>query len=194
MVLALACGATVANLYYAQPLLGLLARSFGTSQGLTATVVTATQLGYAAGLVLLMPLGDLLENRRLAVVTLGFTALALLVAAAAPSLMVLAVMAVLVGVTSVVAQVLVPLAAHLAPEERRGAVVGQVMSGLLLGILLARTVSSLVAGLLGWRAIFVLSAGLMLVVAGTPAPGAPQAHADRSVGGYRGPCRVPWAP
>ena len=124
LVLAVACGASVANLYYAQPLLGLLARSFGTSQGLTATVVTATQLGYAVGLVLLMPLGDLLENRRLAVVTLGFTALALLGAAAAPGLVVLAVMAVLVGVTSVVAQVLVPLAAHLAPEERRGAVVG----------------------------------------------------------------------
>jgi predicted MFS family arabinose efflux permease len=184
LVLALACGATVANLYYAQPLLGVLAKAFGTGEGATAVVVTATQLGYAVGLVLLLPLGDLWENRRFAVATLAFTALALVGAATAPGFVVFLVMAVLVGVTSVVAQVLVPLAAHLAPEERRGAVVGQVMSGLLLGILLARSVSSVVADLLGWRAIFFGSAALMLLVAGALRVVLPQ-RTPPPLAGYR---------
>jgi predicted MFS family arabinose efflux permease len=165
LILAVACGLTVANLYYAQPLLDLVAHSFGVSQGAAAIVVTLTQAGYAVGLLFVLPLGDLVENRKLVTRTLVGTALALLLAALSPAYGVFLAAAVLVGVTSVVAQILVPFAAHLAPPEQRGAFVGKVMSGLLLGILLARTVSSLVADLLGWRAIYFVSAGLMVVLA-----------------------------
>jgi predicted MFS family arabinose efflux permease len=159
-----ACGATVANLYYAQPLLGLVSQSFGVSEGTATLVVTLTQVGYALGLVFVLPLGDLVENRRLVTRVLVGTALALAATAVAPVFAVFALVSVLVGLTSVVAQILVPFAAHLAPEAERGRIVGRVMSGLLLGILLARTVSSELAGLFGWRAIYVASAVLMLLL------------------------------
>ena len=164
-VLALACGLTVANLYYSQPLLDLVAGTFGVSQGAATVVVTLTQAGYAAGLLFLLPLGDLVENRKLTTRLLIGTAGALLLAALSPAYTMFLIVSVLVGVTSVVAQILVPLAAHLAPPEQRGALVGKVMSGLLLGILLARTVSSLVAEVWGWRAIYFISAALMIGLA-----------------------------
>ena len=167
LVLAFACGASVANLYYAQPLLGLIRHSFGISSGTAALVVTLTQVGYALGLALLLPLGDLLENRKLASRTLVVTAVALAVAAAAPGFGVFLVAIALVGVTSVVAQVLVPLAAHLAPAEVRGKYVGQVMGGLLLGIMLARSVASLAAAAWGWRSIYAISAVVMVLTAVT---------------------------
>ncbi|HEX2904304.1 MAG TPA: MFS transporter [Jatrophihabitans sp.] len=184
VVLATACGLSVANLYYSQPLLDLLARAFHSSQGQVAVVVTATQLGYAAGLILLMPFGDLLENRRLSSLTMVGTALAALLAAASRTLPMFLVLSVLIGVTSVVAQILIPLAAHLAPPDERGQFVGRVMSGLLLGILLARTVSSLLAAVWGWRAVYLVSAVLMLAMAGVlwrllPAY-KPEPHADSS--------------
>lgn len=164
LLLAVACGLSVANLYYAQPLLEPISRSFGVSTGSASVVLVVTQLGYAAGMVLLAPLGDLLENRRLAVRVMLASAAALGLAAAAPSLPVFVLAALVVGSTSVVAQILVPVAAHLAPEQVSGRVVGRVMTGLLLGILLARTVSSLVTAALGWRAVYVLSAVLMLTM------------------------------
>jgi predicted MFS family arabinose efflux permease len=165
LVLAFACGASVANLYYAQPLLGLIRDSFGISAGTATLVVTVTQAGYAAGLALLLPLGDLLENRKLASRTLVVTAVALAAAAAAPSFGAFLAAAALVGVTSVVAQVLVPLAAHLAPAGSQGKYVGQVTGGLLLGIMLARTVASLAAAAWGWQSIYAISAAVMVVVA-----------------------------
>jgi predicted MFS family arabinose efflux permease len=165
LVLAFACGASVANLYYAQPLLGLIRDSFGISGGTAALVVTVTQAGYAAGLALLLPLGDLLENRKLASRTLVVTAVALAAAAVAPSFGVFLAAVALVGVTSVVAQVLVPLAAHLAPAGSQGKYVGQVTGGLLLGIMLARTVSSLAAAAWGWQSIYAISAAVMVVIA-----------------------------
>jgi predicted MFS family arabinose efflux permease len=165
VVLATACGLAVANVYFAQPILDLLAASFHTSQSAATTAVTAVQIGYALGLVLLLPMGDLIENRRLTSVMLTVTAASLVVAGTAQNLGVFLVASVLVGVTSVVAQILIPFAAHLAPEARRGRIVGWVGSGLLLGILLARTVSSLAAAAWGWRAIFFISAALMLVMA-----------------------------
>jgi predicted MFS family arabinose efflux permease len=164
-LLALACGLTVANLYYSQPLLDLIADAFGVTQGAATVVVTLTQIGYALGLLLLLPLGDLIENRRLTTRLLLFTALALLLAALSPAYPLFLALSVLIGVTSVVAQILVPFAAHLAPPSERGAIVGKVMGGLLLGILLARTVSSFVGGLWGWRAIYFISAALMLALA-----------------------------
>lgn len=165
LVLAVACGAAVANLYYAQPLLEPIARSFRVTPGRASVVLVVTQVGYAAGMVLLAPLGDLLENRRLVSRVLLVAALALAVAASSPALPVFVVAMLVVAMTSVVAQILVPLAAHLAPDETRGALVGRVMTGLLLGILLARTVSSLITAALGWRAVYALSAGVMLLLA-----------------------------
>jgi predicted MFS family arabinose efflux permease len=162
ITMAVACGLAVANLYYAQPLLALVADSFHVSRGAATVVVTMTQLGYAVGLLLVLPLGDLLNNRKLTARTLVGTAIALAIAAFSPDFGLFLAVSVLIGVTSVVAQILVPLAAHLAPERDRGKVVGQVMSGLLLGILLARTVSSLVAAAWGWRTIYVISAVLVL--------------------------------
>jgi predicted MFS family arabinose efflux permease len=163
ILLAFACGATVANLYYAQPLLNLISNSFGVGRGTATIVVTATQIGYALGLALLLPLGDLLENRRLATRTLLLTAVALGVAAFAPDLWVFLVVSTLIGVTSVVAQILVPLMAHLAPPEQRGKYVGQVMGGLLLGIMLARSIASFAAAAWGWRSIYLISAATMVL-------------------------------
>jgi predicted MFS family arabinose efflux permease len=165
LLLAVACGATVANLYYAQPLLDTIARTLGTSSGTAGLLVTATQAGYVAGLLFIVPLGDLLQRRKLVSLLLVLDACALAGAAAAPSIGVLAAALALVGVTSVAAQILVPFASALAAEDERGRVVGRVMSGLLLGILLARTVSGLVAEIGGWRLIYALAAGAMLILA-----------------------------
>ncbi|HEX5407729.1 MAG TPA: MFS transporter [Pseudonocardiaceae bacterium] len=164
LTMAVACGLAVANLYYAQPLLALVADSFRVSQGTATIVVTATQFGYAIGLLVLLPLGDLVNNRTLTSRTLIGTAVALAIAALSPAFGLFLAMSVLIGITSVVAQILIPLAAHLAPEHSRGRFVGQMMSGLLLGILLARTVASLVAAEWGWRSIYVVSAVLMVVM------------------------------
>ena len=165
VVLATACGLAVANIYFAQPILDLLASSFHVSQSAATVAVTVVQIGYAIGLVLLLPMGDLIENRRLTSSMLVVTAIALVVAGSASGLGIFLAASVFIGVTSVVAQILIPFAAHLAPEESRGRIVGWIGSGLLLGILLARTLSSLAAAAWGWRAIFFISAGLMLVTA-----------------------------
>ena len=162
---AVACGAIVANLYYAQPLVALIGPAIGLSEVAASLIVTLSQLGYGLGLLLLVPLGDLFENRRLVVTTLGGTLLALLVVATATSPSVFLAGALLLGVTSVVVQMLVPLAAHLAPEATRGRVIGTVVSGLLFGILLARPLASLLADQFGWRAVFLLSAVLMAALA-----------------------------
>ncbi len=164
LTMAVACGLTVANLYYPQPLLALVAHGFGVSQGTAAIVVTVTQLGYAAGLAFLVPLGDMLENRKLACRTLLVTAAALAVAAFTPDFTLFLVVSVFIGVTSVVVQILVPFAAHLAPPAQRGKYVGRVMSGLLLGILLARSVASVTAAAWGWRSIYIISAVAMLAL------------------------------
>jgi predicted MFS family arabinose efflux permease len=165
VLLAAACGLAVANIYYAQPVLAALAHTFGVSQGSVTIVVTVSQIGYALGLIFVLPLGDLLQVRRLTPVMLLAAAGALVLCGAAPDVAIFLVGYALVGTFSTVAQILIPFAAHLAPEESRGELVGRVMSGLLLGILLARTVSAEVAALLGWRAIFFISAGFMLVLA-----------------------------
>jgi predicted MFS family arabinose efflux permease len=167
LVFAVACGVSVANLYYAQPILDTVARSFGASPGTAGLIVTFSQIGYAAGLALLVPLGDLLARRRLLPVLLVVTAAALVASASAPGIGVLVAAALLVGTGSVAAQLLVPMAASLADSERRGRTVGTVMSGLLLGILLARTVSGVLAGLAGWRVVYVVAAVLTLAIAAT---------------------------
>jgi predicted MFS family arabinose efflux permease len=181
IVLAVSCGATVANLYYAQPVLNEIASAFGVTQGNAALVVTLTQLGYAMGMVALMPLGDMLENRALASRTLVGTAVALVVASVAPGFGIFLAASVLVGISSVVAQILIPFAANLAPDEQRGRTVGTVVTGLSLGILLARTLSSLMAAAWGWRAIYLVSAALMVSVAVTLVRVLPRRHPDHHV-------------
>jgi predicted MFS family arabinose efflux permease len=164
ILLAVSCGLTVANLYYAQPLLSELRRTFGISAVTAGGLVTATQLGYAAGLLLLVPLGDVLEKRRLATVLLTLTIGALVLAGLAPDFPVLLIASLIAGTTLVVTQILVPFAADLAPDETRGRVVGQVMSGLLAGILLSRTFGSLLAGATSWRVVYLTSAAMMTVL------------------------------
>jgi predicted MFS family arabinose efflux permease len=163
-LMATASGAAVANIYYAQPLLSTIAHDFAVSDGTAGLLVTASQVGYAAGLVLLVPMGDVLERRRLITRILLVTVLALVATAASPSLVALACALAIVGLTSVVAQILVPLASTLAGEHERGRVVGHVMSGLLVGILVARTASGVIGELAGWRVVFAASAALMLVL------------------------------
>lgn len=180
-LMAVSCGAAVANIYYAQPLLSTIAHDFAVSDGTAGLLVTASQVGYAAGLVLLVPLGDLLERRRLIVRILLITTLALAATAAAPSFLILAAALMVVGVTSVVAQILVPLASALAAEEERGKVVGNVMSGLLVGILVARTASGLISSAGGWRLVFAVSAGLMLLLAGVLSRALPQVRPTTEV-------------
>ena len=167
LLLAVACGASAANVYYAQPLLPTLARAFSVSQGTAGLLVTVTQAGYVLGLALLVPLGDLRERRSLITVSLVLTATALAVAAAAPGIAVLGAALAIVGVSSVVAQVIVAMSSSLAAEPERGQVVGTVMSGLLIGILLARTASGLIAATLGWRMVFAFAAVAMLALAVT---------------------------
>jgi predicted MFS family arabinose efflux permease len=159
--MAVACGAAVANLYYAQPLLRTIADAFHTSDGTAGLLVTVAQVFYAVGLVLIVPLGDLVDRRRLIARLLAICTVGLGLAAAAPSFALLASAMAVVAVTSVVVQILVPFASTLAAEDERGQVVGTVMSGLLTGILLARTISGLLAGAAGWRAVFVVAAAMM---------------------------------
>ena len=167
-LLAVACGLSVANLYYAQPLLDTIASTFDTSAGTAGLIVTLAQVGYAVGLALVVPLGDLLDRRRLVPAVLLLSAGALAVSGFAPGIGVLIALAAVIGLGSVAAQLLVPFAAELASDAERGRVVGQVMSGLLLGILLARTVSGAIAGLADWRAVYwvasVVAVGLSLVL------------------------------
>jgi predicted MFS family arabinose efflux permease len=165
LLMAVATGAVVANLYYAQPLLNEVSRSLHVGSAAASTVVTATQVGYAAGLLLIVPLGDLRPRRSLVVLLFALSAVALVACAIAPNLWLFEAGSVAAGCASVAGQVMVPFAADLAPEERRGRVVARIMTGLLLGILLARTVSGVVAELAGWRAIYWISAGLMVVFA-----------------------------
>jgi predicted MFS family arabinose efflux permease len=165
LLLATATGASVANLYYAQPLLHAIASTLHSSPATAALLVTASQIGYAAGLILLVPLGDLVDRRKLVTRMLLVCALVLVLGALAPTLLVLAIAVGIAGITSTVAQVLVPFASTLASEEERGRVVGQVMSGLLVGILVARTFSGLIAEAAGWRFVFAFAAVAMVVLA-----------------------------
>lgn len=163
--LAFCCGAVVANLYYAQPIVELIAPQIGLSSANASLIVSLTQLGYALGLLLLVPLADLMENRRLVV---GFTLAAsatLMGAGLTHSPSMFLILSLLIGLTSVAVQILVPLAAHLAPEATRGRVVGNIMSGLLLGILLSRPLSSLLVDVFGWRGVFFSAAALMAFIA-----------------------------
>jgi predicted MFS family arabinose efflux permease len=164
-LLALATGLAVASNYYAQPLLPAIARALGVPSGQAGLVVTVSQAGYASGLVLLVPLGDLVERRRLAAALSGAVGLGLLALGASLDLAWLLGAAFAVGMASVLAQSMVAFAAALAPPTQRGRVVGTVMSGLLLGVLLARTLAGLLAATGTWRTVYLAAGTAMLALA-----------------------------
>ncbi|MEO6918436.1 MAG: MFS transporter [Collimonas sp.] len=165
LLLATACGLIAANIYYAQPLAGLIGAALGLPPSAAGLIVTLTQVGYGAGLLLITPLGDLFENRKLVLVLIGLATLALLGAGLASHPAQFLIAALFIGLGSVAVQVLVPYASHMAPEAVRGRMVGNVMSGLMLGIMLARPASSFITQISSWHAVFFLSAGLMVLLA-----------------------------
>lgn len=165
ILLATSCGIIVANLYYAQPLIGVISNLIGLSNSSAGLIVTLTQIGYVVGLLFLVPLGDIVENKKLILILLFLSAFALISMVFVKSATLLLIASFFIGLGSVAAQVLVPLVSYLSSENARGRVVGNVMSGLLLGIMLARPISSLVADIWGWSAIFALSATVIIVLA-----------------------------
>jgi predicted MFS family arabinose efflux permease len=164
LLMAVACGAMVANLYYAQTLIEQIGPDIGLSPGFAGTIVTLTQVGYALGLAFIVPLSDLVENKRLILIATAGAVLGSVGIAFAQGPVTFLAAALVTGVCSVGVQVLVPLAAKLSSQARQGRTIGLVMSGLLTGIMLARPVASFVAGLAGWRAMFFLSAGITALV------------------------------
>lgn len=165
LLLATACGAIAANVYYAQPLVEPISRALGMTPKAAGLIVTLTQIGYGLGLLLVVPLADRVENRTLILASMGLATVSLLAAAVAPSAMLFLLAAFFIGVGSIAVQILVPYASHLAPPASRGRVIGNVMSGLTLGIMLARPIASFVTELLSWHEVFMLSAGVMIVLA-----------------------------
>ncbi|QJB35950.1 MFS transporter [Chitinophaga oryzae] len=166
MIMALCTGLIVANIYYSQPLLVLMSQEFGVSEANAGQVTFLTQVGYALGLLFCVPLGDKLE-RKGQIIAMTATAVAALAAAGfSQNILMLKITGLLIGFTSVVPQLILPLAAHLTDASNRGKVIGTIMSGLLVGILLSRTLSGVVGHHWGWRAMFFIAAGIsaMLVV------------------------------
>ncbi|QJE02198.1 MFS transporter [Massilia forsythiae] len=165
LLIAAACGLIVANIYYAQPLVGPIRAAIGLPAEAAGLIVTLTQLGYGAGLLLAVPLGDLVENRRLVLGLMGVLGLALLGAMFARQAAAFLACSLAIGFGAVAVQVLVPYASHMAAEEERGRVVGNIVSGLMLGIMLARPVASFLAHLVSWQAVYGLSVLLMALLA-----------------------------
>lgn len=181
LLLAVACGAAVGNLYWAQPLLDVIARDLHASTGAAGWLVTVTQLGYALGILLIVPLGDRLNRRRLIPLMLLVSAVALGLCAAAPNFAFLLAAIALVGIATVSGQIIVPLAGDMAQEPERGRVVGLVTSGALIGILVSRTISGLVAGDTNWRVVYAAAAVLAVVLAGLLAKCIPTLPARHSI-------------
>jgi predicted MFS family arabinose efflux permease len=165
VLLTVLAAVTVANIWYNQPLLPAIGRTFGVSNGAAGIVAVLTQVGYAAGLLCFVPLGDAVDSRRLMLGLLAAVTVALLGASVAPTLAVEAAAGFAVGLTTVVPQVAIPLAAGLAEPAHRGRVVGQIMGGLLVGILGARALAGFVGAAFGWRRMFVVAAVLMVLCA-----------------------------
>ena len=162
--MATAAGITVANLYYIQPLLGEIARSFQVSQVSIGFVAMLTQIGYALGMLLILPLADIREKRKLIIIMLICSTCSLLLMFFSFNIFIACFAAFAIGFTSIVPQILVPLAAQLAEPRERGKIIGTVMSGLLIGILLSRTLSGLLAGYFGWRLVYLIAAVMMMML------------------------------
>ncbi len=183
--MAVAAGFAAANVWYNQPMLGLIARDLGAPIGQVAMIPTATQIGFALGILLLLPLGDRMDRKRLILRQLAGLTAALLAAALAPGAAALILASIAVGAGACIAQQIVPFAAELAPPAARGRIVGLVMSGLFTGILLGRVVSGTVAEHFGWRAMFLLAAVLAVGLAALLAAALPRSRPGISTS-YRG--------
>ncbi len=164
-LMAIGAGLVVANNYYNQPLLGVIAKELGESEAATSKVAMFTQMGYAAGLLLIIPLGDMFRRKKIILIDFFFIILSLVVFALSKSLIVMLAASFCIGLTSVVPQIFVPIAAQLSRPEEKGRNVGIVMSGLLIGILGSRVFSGVVGEYLGWRNVFFIAAGLMIILA-----------------------------
>lgn len=162
VIMAICTGLIVANIYYCQPLLVLISKSFNIPESQGGLIAFFTQAGYALGLLFFVPLGDKVERRRQIVWLAAFAVASLVFAAMSPNLLCLEVASVLIGATSVIPQLILPMAAHLAHPSRTGKVIGAIMSGLLIGILLSRTLSGFIGDWLGWRGMFFVAAGISL--------------------------------
>ena len=160
VIMAICTGLIVANIYYCQPLIVLISKDFKIPETQGGRIAFLTQLGYAIGLLFFVPLGDKVERRRQIVWMAAFAVASLIFAAVAPNLLCLEIASVCIGATSVIPQLILPLAAHLSPPSRTGKVIGAIMSGLLIGILLSRTLSGFVGRWLGWRGMFWVAAGI----------------------------------
>ncbi|MBC9932349.1 MFS transporter [Chitinophaga qingshengii] len=163
VLMAVTCGMVVANIYYNQPLLLMMAGTFGVSHEKVSIIATITQVGYTLGLLFVVPLGDKTERRKLILWKLAGATVCMWLAAASVHYYMMVAASLFIGFFSAVPQLLLPMAATLAPDESRGKVVGKVMSGLLIGILLSRTLSGIIGAHLGWRAVF-LSGGVMMAI------------------------------
>jgi predicted MFS family arabinose efflux permease len=186
--MAVACAVTIANIYYAQPLLHVIASSLHSSQAATSLLVTAAQLGFAAGLLFVVPAGDILRRRPLLTGLLAADAVVLAGSALAPDLAVLGALALLTGVASVVVQMLVPYAATLAADDQRSQVIGTLMGGVLIGILLSRTFAGILAQAGGWRTVYAVAAVIMALTALALRRALPNDHPELSIG-YRAQMR-----
>lgn len=184
-VMTIATGMVVANIYYNQPLLADISRDFKVSESQGGLLAMLTQSGYAAGMLFTVPLGDMLERKKLIMAEFIMTIIALLLAAWSPNFHVLMVASFFIGAFSIIPQLIVPMAAHLSPPDQRGKTIGFVMSGLLIGILLSRTVSGYIGAHLGWRAMFVIAAGLMTILWISLYFLLPQVH-PQFIGSYKG--------
>ncbi|WP_208644764.1 MFS transporter [Mucilaginibacter kameinonensis] len=163
-IMTIATGLVVANIYYNQPLLADMAHDFGVSDKKAQQISLFTQIGYATGLLFIVPLADMLKRKRLILIDFVLVILSLLGSALAPSVTIVMIAGFLVGVSSVIPQLLIPMAAHLAKPHERGKKIGFVMSGLLIGILLSRTLSGFIGEHFGWRSMYYIAAGLMLLI------------------------------
>lgn len=172
---------TTGNVYYSQPLLGEMGAYFNRPPAEVGSIPTLTQLGYVSGLLLLTPLGDVLEKRKLLVVMFVLAALSLLGAGLAPHFYIFLGFSFAVGATAVLVQILLPFVAVMSSKEERGKNLGMVLSGALIGVLLSRTLSGFIAGYLGWRGVYFIAAGIMLVLALVLSKILPEHHSSQKI-------------
>ncbi|MCX2573121.1 MFS transporter [Pedobacter sandarakinus] len=176
LLMAFCTGLIVANIYYCQPLVILIAKDFNLTETYAGRITYITQIGYALGLLLLVPLGDMFERKSQILTITGMSILALLVAALAKSFLLLEIASLLIGVCSIVPQLILPLAANLSTDQNRGANIGMIMSGLLVGILASRAVSGSIGFWLGWRAVYYIAATICLLLIGLMARRFPKSY------------------
>lgn len=162
---AICSGLAIGNLYWAQPLLVQITNGFGLSPASGGLLVTATQIGYAIGILFILPLGDFVRRKRLIIIVMTLSIIALVSCALSPSFIILALSLFCMGIVTISGQIILPLAGDLSKEEERGHIVGIVSSGITAGILFSRFASGIIAGLWGWRSVYIIAAVLNLIMA-----------------------------